>query len=277
MRIRIDHLTRYDYSRPARSIIQILRLTPRPHAHQTVRDWHIHIDRDARLTPTTDAHGNLCHVMAIDHSIEQLSIETIGTVDVSDSSGIIEGTTELLPPLVYLQPTPLSLADHAIEAFARDIAGDAQKPVLDRLHLLLGAIWKTVRFDTLATSTLTDAATAFAQRSGVCQDLAHIFIAATRALGIPARYVSGHLLRQDGADLQEAAHAWAEAHVEGLGWVAFDPANGICTDEHYVRVAVGLDYRDAAPVSGARYGGGTETLSVGLHVRQGQSQEQSQS
>src|SRR3546814_2710912 len=63
-----------------------------------------------------------------------------------------------------------------------------------------------------------------------------------------ARYISGHLLRQDGAELQEAAHAWAEAHVPGLGWVAFDPANGICADEHYVRVAAGLDYRDAAPV-----------------------------
>jgi transglutaminase-like putative cysteine protease len=94
-------------------------------------------------------------------------------------------------------------------------------------------------------------------------------------LSIPSRYISGHLLRQDGQNFQEASHAWAESYVEGLGWIAFDAANGICADEHYVRVAVGLDYRDAAPVSGARYGGGLETLSVGLHVRQ--SSEQSQS
>src|SRR3546814_20969809 len=81
--------------------------------------------------------------------------------------------------------------------------------------------------------------------SGVCQDLAHVFIAAARSQGMATRYISGHLLRQDGAELQEAAHAWAEAHVPGLGWVEFDPANGICADEHYVRVAAGLDYRYA--------------------------------
>jgi transglutaminase-like putative cysteine protease len=135
-------------------------------------------------------------------------------------------------------------------------------------------------FDTSATSIHTDAAAAFADGRGVCQDLAHVFIAAARAQSIPARYVSGHLLRQDGAEFQEAAHAWAEAHIDGLGWVSFDPANGISADEHYVRVAVGLDYRDAAPVAGARYGGGVETMSVGLRVsqtgRQTQAQSQSQ-
>src|SRR3546814_11435591 len=89
-----------------------------------------------------------------------------------------------------------------------------------------------------------------------------------------ARYISGHLLRQDGAELQEAAHAWAEAHVPRLGWVAFDPANGICADENYVCVAAGLDYRDAALVAGACYGGGVETMSVGLLLRTGRAQSQ---
>ena len=70
---------------------------------------------------------------------------------------------------------------------------------------------------------------------------AQIFISAARLLGVPARYVSGHLSRQDGRHDQDAAHAWAEAWVEDLGWVGFDPANGICPTEHYVRVAVGLD------------------------------------
>src|SRR3546814_16207576 len=116
---------------------------------------------------------------------------------------------------------------------------------------------------------LADAASAVAARGGVCQDLAHVFIAAARSQGMAARYISGHLIRQDGAELQEAAHAWDEAHVPGLGWVAFDPANGICADEHYVRVAAGLDYRDAATVAGDRYGGGVETMSVVLSVRPG--------
>ena len=81
----------------------------------------------------------------------------------------------------------------------------------------------------------------------------HIFIAAARSLGIPARYVCGYFIAHDGVVEQEAGHAWAEAYVDGLGWVAFDPTNGICATDAHVRVAVGLDYLGAAPVRGTRY------------------------
>jgi transglutaminase-like putative cysteine protease len=92
-------------------------------------------------------------------------------------------------------------------------------------------------------------------------------------MGTPARYVSGHLLRRDGKDDQEAAHAWAEAWIPDLGWVGFDPANGICSTDRYVRVAAGLDYRGAAPVRGASYGGGGERLAVRLNVRDADMQQ----
>src|SRR3546814_18145387 len=108
--------------------------------------------------------------------------------------------------------------------------------------------------------------------SGVCQDLAHVFIAAARSQGMAARYISGHLLRQDGAELKEAAHAWAEAHVPGLGGVAFDPANGICGDEPSVCVAGGLALRYDSTIGGARFWGGGETTVVGPGVRSGQAQ-----
>jgi transglutaminase-like putative cysteine protease len=88
-----------------------------------------------------------------------------------------------------------------------------------------------------------------------------------RATGIPARYVSGYLMMPD-IEIQAASHAWAEAHISGLGWIGFDAANNKCPDEHYVRVAVGLDYRDAAPVSGIRLGDGNEQLAVNLKVEQ---------
>jgi transglutaminase-like putative cysteine protease len=91
-------------------------------------------------------------------------------------------------------------------------------------------------------------------------------------MGVPARYVSGHLARRDRTD-QEAAHAWAEAWIEGLGWVGFDPANGICPTERYVRIATGLDYLGAAPVRGASYGGSGETLAVKLVVRDADMQQ----
>lgn len=276
MRIRIDHLTQYDYAPPARSIIQILRMTPVSDAQQTISDWRIDVDCDARLSPFTDAFGNLCHTLSIDRPVSRLRIETAGQVDTGPSSGTVAGAAEPLPEAVFLRTTSLTTADAAISAFALSLTAGATDP-LEKLHRLLVGIWREIRFDTEATSTHTDAAAAFADRRGVCQDLAQIFIAAARELGVPARYVSGHLLRRDGMDVQEAAHAWAEAHVAGLGWVSFDPANGISADEHYVRVAIGLDYRDAAPVSGARYGGGAETLSVGLRVREHHRQMQGHS
>ena len=94
-------------------------------------------------------------------------------------------------------------------------------------------------------------------------------------LGVPARYIGGHFFRSDGVIAQDAGHAWAEAYVEDLGWVGFDPTHGMCVTEAYVRVAVGLDYLGAAPVRGTRFGGGGETLKVAVNVDQAQRQSQS--
>jgi transglutaminase-like putative cysteine protease len=129
-------------------------------------------------------------------------------------------------------------------------------------------------YDTTPTQVATPAAAAFALKRGVCQDLTHIFIAAARSLAIPARYVGGYFHREDGANEQEAGHAWAEAFVPSLGWVAFDPANCVCGTDAHVRVAVGLDYLGAAPLRGTRYGGAGEALSVKVRVDQAARQTQ---
>jgi len=143
------------------------------------------------------------------------------------------------------------------------------------LHGLMNALNREIKFDTSPTVSTTTAAEAFALRRGVCQDLTHIFIAAARQLGIPARYVGGHFYRVDGVTAQDAGHAWVEAYVENLGWVGFDPTNGIGTTEAHVRVAIGLDYLGAAPVRGTRFGGSGETLKVAVHVDQARQQTQS--
>jgi len=143
------------------------------------------------------------------------------------------------------------------------------------MHALLTALNREITFDTDPTHAATTAAEAFALRRGVCQDLTHIFIAAARRLGVPARYVSGHFYRIDGVTEQDAGHAWAEIFVDELGWVGFDATNGICTTDAHVRVAVGLDYLGAAPVRGTRFGGGGEHLKVAVHVDQAGRQTQS--
>jgi transglutaminase-like putative cysteine protease len=131
-------------------------------------------------------------------------------------------------------------------------------------------------FDADPTHTGTSAAESYAMKRGVCQDYAHIFISCARKAGIPARFVAGHFLRADGVIHQQAGHAWAEACIPDLGWIGFDPANGICTTDAHVRVAIGLDYLGAAPVRGTRYGGGLETMNVAVTVDQAGRQSQSQ-
>jgi transglutaminase-like putative cysteine protease len=143
------------------------------------------------------------------------------------------------------------------------------------VHATLARLHDEITFDTDPTHSATTAAEAFALKRGVCQDLTHIFIATARQLGIPARYVGGYFHRADGVTHQDAGHAWAEAHVPAVGWIAFDPANGICATDSHVRVAVGLDYLGAAPVRGARRGGGAETMAVKVRVDQAARQVQS--
>ncbi len=275
MRIRIDHSTRYGYARPARFIVQMLRLTPRSCESQQVGDWRIETDVDARLRRSEDAFGNIVHSLYTERPTDALTIRVMGEVSTVDTGGVIRGQYERLSPIVFLRDTPLTRADAAILDFAHAIGeGDP----LTRMHRLMGALHRDVTFEVGSTSAAHTAAEAFAQKRGVCQDHAQIFISAARKLGVPARYVSGHLNRSDGQHDQDAAHAWAEAWIEGLGWVGFDPANGICPTEHYVRVAVGLDALGATPIRGTSYGGGQESLTVALHVRPvQQSQQQLQS
>jgi transglutaminase-like putative cysteine protease len=272
MRIRISHVTSYQYATPTHGVIQTLRLTPRNHDGQFVADWRIDVSEDCRLDVHEDAFGNITHTFSADGPFGQLRVHVEGEVDVQDTAGIVRGAVERFPPSLFLRATPLTTADEAIADFARTArTGDT----LATLHALLANVHGGMTFDTDPTHTGTTAAEAFALKRGVCQDLTHVFIAAARHLDIAARYVGGYFRRSDGVVDQEAGHAWAEAHVPSVGWVAFDPANGICATESHVRVAVGLDYLGAAPVRGTRYGGGTESMAVTVHVDQAARQVQS--
>jgi transglutaminase-like putative cysteine protease len=182
---------------------------------------------------------------------------------------------ERFPPSLFLRETALTLPDTAIIDFANTVRDSAAGETLPLLHLLTTALNREINFDSDPTHAATTAAEAFGLRRGVCQDLTHIFIAAARHLDVPTRYVGGHFYRADGVTAQDAGHAWAESYVEHLGWVGFDPANGIGTTQAHVRVSVGLDYLSAAPVRGVRYGGGSETLKVAVYVDQASRQSQS--
>lgn len=264
MRIRITHETVYRYSEPVKSAIQLLRLTPRGHEGQAVLSWSIDVDCEARLLRREDWYGNLAHSLFVAGPVEQITLRVAGEIETTDTAGLVRGGVERFPELFYLRQTPLSRDSAAIRDLAETVAGPAGTP-LDKAHALNHAIHQRLRFDTDATHSGTTAAEAFAAGHGVCQDFTHVFIAAARHLKIPARYVSGYL-HKPGEVQQEAGHAWAEACIPDLGWVSFDPTNGVSATEHYVRLATGLDYLDAAPVRGSYYGISREALDVRLRI-----------
>jgi len=275
MRIRISHATVYYYDTPPSGVTQLLRKTPRNFDGQYVLNWRLDLSQDCQLHQHEDAFGNITHSFTAEGPFSELSVTVEGEVDTQDTHGVINGALERFPPGLYLRETPLTQADEAIVELAEGARASNGKDRLTLLHRMLGALNAEMTFDTDPTHVATTAAEAFKLRRGVCQDVTHIFISAARRLGIPARYVSGHFYRADGVVEQEAGHAWAEVYVEDLGWVGFDATNGICTTDAHVRVAVGLDYLGAAPVRGTRFGGGSETLKVTVHVDQAGRQTQS--
>lgn len=264
MHVIIDHRTTYRYEQPASAVVQMLRVTPRADDSQQILSWRIDIDADGRLIPFTDVHGNRAHVFYADRPLEHLSIHVSGEVVTTDRAGILGELDEPLRPAIYARPTALTMACPALSALAASV-NDANQVV--RAHGLMMAVSEGMAFVPGVTTSLTDARTAFALGRGVCQDMAHCLIAAARAAGFPARYVSGHYAAPDHPE-QEAAHAWAELWIEGLGWVSFDPANEMSASEGHIRVAVGFDALDASPVRGSRRGGGEEQMAVEVHGRE---------
>ncbi|MBV1707005.1 MAG: transglutaminase family protein [Hyphomicrobiales bacterium] len=267
MRLKLSHNTRYHYGVPVRHAMQVLRLTPRAHDGQFVRDWRIAIDADGLLLAGEDALGNITRTFFIEGPVSEVNVTVSGIVDTADTAGRVSGTRETFPPGFWLRSSDLTRADPAIAQFAFGLRAAEGADSVATLHALMRAIQAQMRFVLGETSMMTSAAEAWANHSGVCQDFAQVFLSAAHVLDIPARYVSGYYLLHETTE-QTAGHAWAEAYIEGLGWIGFDPANGVCVDERYVRVAIGTNAHDAAPVRGSRAGGGTETLDVAVHVSQ---------
>jgi transglutaminase-like putative cysteine protease len=275
MRIRISHATVYHYDTPPTGVTQLLRLTPRNHDGQYVVNWRVDLSEDCQLHAHEDAFGNVTHTFTAEGPFDELSVAVEGDVEMQDMNGVVSGAVERFPPSMFLRDTALTQPDAAIAAFAESARGAAKNSeTLELMHTLMSDLNREITFDTSPTQVATTAAEAFALRRGVCQDLTHIYIAAARLMGIPARYVGGHFLRADGVTAQEAGHAWAEVYIENLGWVGFDPTNRISATDAHVRVAVGLDYLGAAPVRGTRFGGSGETLKVAINVEQARHQSQ---
>ncbi len=265
MQLQISHTTHYRYDKPVDYALQRVHLRPPNMNIQEVNSWKLDIEGGRIEASYIDHYGNHSDLVSINAGAQTLAITATGAVTTYDTSGIVGKTYGRAPLWHFLQSTPLTVAGPKIRALSEIIGRSDDK--LSGLHAMSAALLEAAPFKVGETDMKTKAEDVFAIGSGVCQDHAHIFAAAARFVGIPTRYVSGYLMINDQID-QDAGHAWAEVHLDELGWVGFDVSNGVAPDEKYVRLAMGRDARDAAPIKGMRLGDSDETMIVSLQVQQ---------
>ena len=263
MRLSIQHETHYEYSAPLQYAMQQLCLTPQSSEHQTVLDWTV--SAPGPLFAQRDGWGNQAHSWSMARQkfgrhVYQGSVRAAGRVHTRPAPLLADGIND--PPLtLYVRPTSLTNADAAITALAREHLRGGRIE-LPPLLALAAAVRERVRYRSGATTVDTTAPQALALGHGVCQDHAHVFIAACRAAGLAARYVSGYFHSATAPEL--SSHAWADVCVDPheRRWLSVDITHDGLMDERHVRLAVGPDYAACAPVRGVREGGGDETMRV---------------
>ncbi|AUG99252.1 transglutaminase family protein [Pectobacteriaceae bacterium C52] len=271
MKLTINHLTHYRYDEEVKFSTQYLRLTPQNTAYQQIKEWKLTLPVSA--VATTDAYGNVLHVLTLDHPHHDITIHAQGVVEIADSreDTYAGGETDSLSPLVFLRTTPLTEANGTIRAFAQRYY--RPQAAEESLHQLMAELQLKMPYTPGATQVHDTAASAFAMQKGVCQDHTHVFLACCRSLHIPARYVSGYVYSQDTQHV--AMHAWAEVWLNER-WHSFDITNNTCQLHQHLRLAIGMDYLDACPVRGTRLGGGYEEMFSEAEVRLFERQQQVQ-
>jgi len=263
MLIRVEHATAYTYSKPLVASTQYLRLTPLSGRTQAVESWKVSC-LGAVTHQWYDQYGNCCHTLTVAQPITELAIRVSGVVRTRDTNGVVGHAPAELPLGLYLRDTSYTVCSAPIRSYASRFSGKVNSDLIAGLHEIMLAIAEDVTYTKGETHVHTTGAEALEQGRGVCQDHAHIFCAVCRSLGIPARYVSGYLSHGARHDAHAASHAWADAYVEHLGWVSFDPSNRTGVTESYIRAATGLDYAEAGPIRGVRSGGGVETMTYSV-------------
>lgn len=314
MRLAIRHISRYQFDDQATHALQRLRLRPQSGPGQTVRAWQVTIDGVEPTLSYADGLGNRIDLVRHDRGAKhEIVVVAAGVVETQDRAGILGNPEGYAPPWIFERETALTKAGELVRELTQAIPIEPHG--LDALHWLMTEVHGRIAYaPNLAADAPVDAETALQSGEGTSREHAHAFIAAARALKVPARYISGYVLAdsamqriadakqsasgdeaaaaaeaeaeealalQTGDGMQQAlgashaaqsqgvpqaalgaqpqaaalmqqpaGHAWAEAYVEGLGWVGFDPFMNRCPDERYVRIAVGLDHRDAQPVTG---------------------------
>jgi transglutaminase-like putative cysteine protease len=277
MKLQIVHRTHYDYASPVSESFNEVRLQPVTHAGQVCLQFLLKVLPATRLRHYRDFYFNWVQYFEVPEAHAALTVEATSLVDTAPPPA---GLADVAFPVArlgeclrieschdFLQMSLGVSLDVAVWKLAQDAAGgeaDAWQAAL----AIMRFIHREFAYEAGATTVATHMLEVVAARRGVCQDFAHVMLGMCRTLKLPARYVSGYLYNGPAGQLKgaQASHAWVEVFIPGHGWLALDPTNNQPADDRYVKLAVGRDYADAAPVRGSFKGAAEQRLAVALEI-----------
>lgn len=283
----INHKTLYRYSQPVVQSQHVVHMTPRDVPWQSVRHHSLLVEPAPSLRQRTqDAFGNTQVVLTIEAPHREFVVHARSGIETRrppDFDAAASTAWDRLDRALYRPGEDLPIGVIQFRCTSRHTASSLEiaafakqsfppdRPILEGAIDLTHRIFREFKFDPTATDVSTPISQVFRSRRGVCQDFAHLTLAALRALRVPARYVSGYILTRpppgqvklQGAD---ASHAWISVWAPETGWVDLDPTNGMIVSDEHITVAFGRDYDDVSPISGVLLGGGRHTVSVGIDV-----------
>lgn len=277
MKLAVFHRTIFHYGMPVTQSVNTLHLEPRTFPYQKTIGALIRVIPATRVRRFTDLFQNITHHFELPGAHSKLEIESRIKVhnlplDISAASraATLEGYNdssirEQIWP--YLQESRWVSRHPEVWRQAVDVTAPF-KAVFDQANALMEWVYREFRYESGVTNVSTHLEEAFQMRRGVCQDFTHVMLGLCRAVGIPARYASGYLYNgpRDTLVGAQASHAWAEVYLPGAGWIGFDPTNNTLADERYVKISVGRDYEDVAPVRGSYNGTGHCRMEVQVEV-----------
>lgn len=287
MRYDIRHSTIYSYTEPVSLCQNEIRLTPRPTPFQSCEGFQLDVlPEPVLLRSRNDAFGNRVWYFSLEEPHRELHVTSRCRVHVSQREIPAAGSTpnweSVRDQLAASETVDLRLISQfrfespyvrlidEVHEYAL-VSFPAGRPILDAALDLTSRIYHEFEYKPTTTTVTTPTREVLAQRRGVCQDFAHLQLAAFRSLGLAARYVSGYLVTEPppgkpklvGAD---ASHAWLSIYCPGIGWVDLDPTNNVIPSERHITIGWGRDYGDMCPVKGVVTGGGPQVLTVSVDV-----------
>ena len=269
MKLEIVHGTRYHYTGPIAETVMEVRLQPMDGSGQRCVDFQLELSHGVEARSYIDGYGNRVHYFNLVRPHANLNVTSRSVVETGleadadvGEEGLVEDFLRFRSPVKDVEGVRKLAARHPI---ADTDSPEAAEAALDELTLTIS---REFTYDRTVTTVYSAVDDVLALRAGVCQDFAHLFIAAARAMGVPARYVSGYIHDPSVTGHAVASHAWAEAWVPARGWIGFDATHPVRTTEHHVRLAVGRDYTDAAPTRGVYVGSATGTMTISVRTKE---------